>query len=118
MGWNNGSSVPTQYFSEVPSTHYAAESLQTACDAGYVAKAETFGPSEPIKLSDALKLSVCGSGYLRLAEAAGGYPAGYRLQAAEIGLMKDLKDKSAELLSYRDAAVLLYNCLLYPSRCV
>ena len=69
----------TTEFTDVPSTHWATGNIGAAYAAGIINGYGdgTFGPEDPIKEEQAVKMVVAALGYSDDAVAKGGYPMGY-----------------------------------------
>ncbi len=101
-------------FGDVSADHWAKNYIQTGYNLGIIAGFEdgTFRPEEPVTYEQALKMVDCTLGYDTLAQNLGGWPEGYKQQAAILGL-----DKNVAGVSYTDGAPrgviaqVLYNAL-------
>lgn len=71
----------------------------------------TFGPNDTITVGQALKGIVSIMGWSVVAEADGGYPAGYYSVAAKLGLLKNTDVQYEQPLNYRNLAIVLDNAL-------
>lgn len=75
----------------------------------------TFAPEDSMTYSEAIKVTVCMLGYAPLAESTGGYPHGYFMAAADMGLTKNLTIMDTnEAVTRGDISILLYNALYTP----
>ncbi len=76
-------------FEDVTEEHWAYVNIATAYELGLVNGVEEniFLPDEPVTFAQAVKILVNVLGYTLQAEAAGGYPSGYLIQAQRIGLL-------------------------------
>ncbi|MBE7054873.1 MAG: DUF1565 domain-containing protein [Ruminococcaceae bacterium] len=100
-------------FSDVSATHWAAREIKYFADeevfAGY--GDGTFRPEEFVTYDQMLKILVAAMGYGDDAENKGGFPLGYRMSAAELGITKGITDSEKQQLNRGVAAKLLYNAL-------
>lgn len=104
----------TRYYIDMASYDYAAYCVNSFVEKGFLSVSDDrmFRPSEPITLSEAVKIAICMAQYRPMAEARGGYPAGYISAAAKLELLDGIS--SGDTFTFNDAAVLLYNTLLTP----
>lgn len=79
---------------------------------GIIADKNNVNASLPMKLEDALKVSVNAMGYSPLAEQYGGYPHGHMKVANKLDLLDGLNAKMGDYLTREEAAVLIYNTAL------
>lgn len=79
-------------FGDVSTDHWARNYIQTGYNLGIISGFEdgTFRPEEPVTYEQALKMVDCTLGYDTLAQNLGGWPEGYRQQAATLGLDKNV----------------------------
>lgn len=106
-------SVPTaQVFSDVPLTHPNFNDITSAYTLGIAEGIGdgSFNPDGNVSYTEAVKMVVCALGYDVLAEAKGGYPAGYYTVAAQIDLTIGIELRN-EAIPRSDTALLLYNAL-------
>ena len=91
LGYEDLSTKITQ-FKDVSDDHWANANIKTAYDLGIInGYSETaFGPDNPVTYEQALKMVVCALGYQADADAKGGYPEGYRAEAATLDLQKGI----------------------------
>lgn len=75
---------------------------------GLVSQAENFNPDREITYAEAIKIAVSACGYAFLADANGGWPAGYIAAASRVGLDDGLKNGE---MNKGAMFVLLYNIL-------
>lgn len=108
----NDISVYDGTFADVAADHPASAEIYSGLAQGYIARAEKFDPDGDMLGAAACKLAVCYGGFQPMAEAKGGYPAGYVLIAHQEKLLKNLQLSSDKAVTYRDAAVLVYNLLM------
>lgn len=99
-------------FEDVTSATEYASSINTAYKFGLVSGSANglFNPESPISFEAVLKMCTIALGYEKVANAYGGYPAGYTRIAKEIGLT-DGVNCDADFLN-NDVYVLLYNFLV------
>ncbi len=101
--------TPTETgFSDVPSSHWSSGAVSYALALGLVQGNGdgTFGPDEAVTFDQVLKILVCVAGYEPAALQLGGYPVGYSMQAAALGLVRDV-DISKETVTRMDIAKLV-----------
>ena len=79
---------------------------------GLIADKNNVNASLPIKLEDALKVSVNAMGYSPLAEQYGGYPHGHMKVANKLDLLDGIHAKMGDYLTREEAAQLIYNTAL------
>lgn len=105
-------------FSDVDSTHWASDIIQTAYDNGIINGFEdgTFRPDDDVTYEQAIKMIMCAINYEAYAETHGGYPNGYIQLADERGVMDSASGKVGEPVTRRTVAKLVYNSLTvgYP----
>lgn len=73
-----------------------------------------FYPGGSVTNEEIVKMIVCLLGYGQLAEAKGGYPAGYNYAAAKIGITSNLNLKTNTSAIRKDVAVMIANSLDIP----
>jgi hypothetical protein len=85
--------------------------IKTAADVGYINGYGNgrFNPRDDITLNEAVKIAVLAIGFPDAAEAKGGYPTGYMLQANSKKLLNGVNTGGA--FTWNDAAMLLFNVL-------
>ncbi len=69
-----------------------------------------FGPDDPIDMEMAMKVLVVSLGYDIIAQQRGGYPDGYRILGAELGLMRS-SDIASDVFTRADVMRMIYNSL-------
>ncbi len=108
----NASNGPTKY-KDVVENHWANGFINVATDQGMVEGDDvgTFRPDSQIKYSEAVAIMVRALGYEPQAEAKGGYPSGYLVTGSSIGLTKDVKASSNDLITRGMVAKMAYNAL-------
>ena len=77
-------------------------------------ESENFNPESNITNEEIVKMIVCLLGYTPIAEARGGYPAGYTAAASQIGITSDLNLKTNTPATRNDVAVMISNALDTP----
>ena len=83
--------------------------LEALAKQGYFAESEELYPNEEIEFNTAVKLLVHVLGYQGIAEAKGGFPNGYLMQAKTTGLLSGVSVK--EKLTYADEMKLIKNLI-------
>jgi len=102
----------THEFSDVAKEHEYYSQIRTAAELGWVSKAETFSPDEPITLAQALKICVTALGGKELAEENGGYPFGYFTLANSVDLTDNITITDTNgALNGEDAAILIFRTI-------
>lgn len=112
LGLGDLTTVPTE-FDDV-SDHWAKCYIKTAYDQGIVNGMGdgTFAPDANVTYEQALKMVVCMLGYTTHAEKAGGYPEGYRAQAATLKLTDGIMGVAYDGEATRGViAQVIYNAL-------
>jgi len=99
-------------FNDVPSSHWAAKTIQTAVSLGLIEGVGNgnFEPDRKVKLDEAVKILVTALGYSQAAENAGGYPYGYTKFGTRLNLYKQIPPID-EYLTREATCVLIYNAL-------
>ncbi len=103
-------------FPDVWDTHWAKDYINIAKKRNIVEGDEhgNFNPEADITNEELVKLLVNILGYEPMAEDAGGYPAGYLITGAKIGLTNGLSFVIGEAATRGDAAIMLANALEIP----
>lgn len=105
-------------FSDVDTSHWAADVIQTAYDNGIINGYDdgTFGPDDDVTYEQAVKMIVCAVNYGTYALAYGEYPSGYLYLADQKDILDHIDGKIGESVSRRTVAKLVYNSLTidYP----
>ena len=103
-------------FSDVGKKHWALEFVNAGYHIGYFSGYGngTFAPDDNITFAEVVKTVVTILGYKPIAEAKGGYPAGYLAIANEKDLLDNLFLNNSEYITRGDVALLLYNALNTP----
>jgi len=115
LGLGDLKTPPTE-FSDV-NDHWAKFNIKTAYDQGIINGMGdgTFAPDANVTYEQALKMVVCMLGYKTYAEQAGGYPVGYRAQAAALKITDNITGVSYDAPATRGSiAQLMYNALEVP----
>ncbi len=99
-------------FADVPASHWAAGYINMLSGLRVIegTSATTFEPEANITVEAACKILVNTLGYSTAANAKGGFPTGYMMQASEIGLLKNLGQTQIPL-TRGEIARLVYNAL-------
>jgi len=100
-------------FTDVPSSHWAFSYIETAFAFGLISGYGDgrFGPSDPLTYNQALALLIRALNYGPMAEAWGGWPAGYIEAAEELGLSDRTVSTGNNPVPRSTVAVLIYNAL-------
>ena len=106
-------------FSDVQENHWAYKFISYAAEMypapvrGY--EDGTFHPDSTVTYQEFIKMCVCLIGYGDMAEENGGYPHGYMMQAAQLGLTNGIRTVESDAgITRADAAVILENTLEAP----
>lgn len=104
------------YFADVSANDTGYCALAAAVDMGIVSYYEgcSFRPNDALTFEEAAKLLVCVMQYSVLADARGGYPAGYIDAAKELHLSAGVAN-TGDSFSYGDAVMMLFNMLTLPA---
>lgn len=97
-----------EIFADVPASHEAAGAVTALVQTGMISKGELFRPDDNIRLSEAVKILLCGMGYGPLADVRGGYPSGYLNVANSLKLLSGI---SGDTVNRASMARFLYRCL-------
>lgn len=105
-------SADEKRFADVPADFWAAGYINLLAGLHVIdgTGADTFDPDADITLEAVCKILVNILGYSMPANEKGGFPTGYMMQAAEIGLMKNVGQTQVPL-TRGDVARLVYNAL-------
>ena len=105
-----------QTFSDVTEETDAAVEIHICYSLGILSGYgdSTFRPNDTVSLNDALKIIVCALGYDTIAKAKGGYPGGYLVQSAELGLTKGMNLDVDSSLCKHTMARIFENALFAP----
>lgn len=105
-----------EVFSDVPPTHWAAKYIAT----GYFENIiqgygdNTFQPERNVTYQELQKMIVSALGYDLYAQNAGGYPDGYIMYAASLGLTENLIFENNDFATRGDTMQMIYNALDAP----
>lgn len=104
-------SVQTVYFDDVPESHWAYEPITYVRKLGIVngTSAATFNPEDNIRTNEAIKCLMVLLGYENVAQATGGYPAGYLNYAHKIKLTSGIE--LSEYITRGNIAAMIVNCM-------
>lgn len=109
MGINESETSETNYYRDIPEDHWGKFSINSLAESGILSgTGGDFRPDDTIKKAEAARITVACIGRGAEAEALGGYPNGYLSVASREKLFGD---GVGDELTYRDAAVLLYNTI-------
>ena len=97
-----------QIYADVPEMSEYSAYVAALADMGIISKDDKFRPNEYITAAEAIKMTVCALGYKINAENYGGYPTGYFVCAARIGLYSGMSDYG-EAMTVGDLGKLLYS---------
>lgn len=112
MGLSNVSNNKPLPFNDVSQDMASYNALSLAFDLGIInGNGQGFLPKNTVSLYQAVKMTISALGYGQLAEAKGGYPAGYLQIAYSLDLLDGLSKETDETVKGSDAACLLYNAL-------
>ncbi len=103
--------VKAKEFEDVPTAHWAYDAINYVRDIGIMnGRSETvFDPDGEVKTNEVIKCVMVMLGYKSLAEANGGYPAGYLKFAQRINLTNSAK--AGEICTRGAIAVILRNVM-------
>lgn len=109
-----GMAKGTDRFMDVPSTHWAYNTVSAAYELGFVnGMDEThFAPDDVVTKAQAVKMLVCALGYEVQAEAMGGYPTGYLSKGTQLELTKGTG--SADEMNRGIMAIMVKNAVECP----
>lgn len=103
------SKVTESCFSDVPSDHWAAGSINALVNMGIISKDAEFRPGDTITGAEACKLLMSAAGYDKYAQQKGGFPTGYYRAANGTGIMDDIAADTN--LTYGDAVNMIFKVL-------
>lgn len=103
------SKTEESYFSDVPSDHWAAGSINALVNMGIISKDTGFRPEDVITGAEACKLLMSAAGYDAYAQQKGGFPTGYYRAANNTGIMDGIAGD--ESLTTGDAINMLFKIL-------
>lgn len=100
-----------RYFKDVESDSYAVNAINALASKGIITVPENreFRPKDTITFEEACKMIVCAMDYDIIADSKGGYPVGYVLEAARMGIKSGVLGKA---ISYADAYDMLFNAMV------
>lgn len=103
-------------FPDVAADHWAYEYICAAKDAGIVNGDENgyFNPEAPVTNEEFIKMAVTLLGYEPMADARGGFPAGYKVVASQCGLTEGFVFDVNTPALRRDMAVIIWRALDTP----
>lgn len=103
----------TTNFTDVPSNHWASGYINIANGLGIVAGYGDgkFGPEDKVTYEQAVKMVVCALGYEPIADANGGWYAGYTTVAASLGILSRVDGNANTPIKRGAIACLVYNAL-------
>ncbi len=108
------SSVGATKYSDVPANHWASGYINVATTRGIIVGMGdgTFCPDREVTFQEAVKMMVCALGYEVVANRNGGWPAGYLIQGAAIGVTDGITGIAGTDACTRGVvAELMYNSL-------
>ena len=110
-GWSE-TYAENSRFTDVFVSDWSAGIINLSHELGFVNGYEdgTFGGNNNIIYNEAVKILVSVLGYDVAAQSRGGYPSGYLLQAASLGLLKGVS-ASQDIILRGTAAEMIYNAL-------
>lgn len=104
-------------FDDVAADHWASGYIALASQQGIVNGYGDgkFGPEDPVKYNEAIKMIVAALGYTPVADANGGWPGGYQVVASQKGILAGVSGVAAADAAPRGVvAQLAYNALTVP----
>lgn len=113
IGIDERSKCSERFFTDLPVDHWAVNTINTLTKLGIISGQDgKFYPENIISEAEALSMLLNAIGFKPIAQAKGGYPAGYRTLARECKITTGRAE--ATELTFADACELLYNTLLSP----
>ncbi len=111
-----GAATGKANFTDVAADHWATGYIAMAQQQGIISGYGdgTFGPENPVKYEEAVKMLVCALGYEPMAVSKGGWVAGYLTTAYQIGLLSDVTGTQGAGAPRSLVAQLCYNALDIP----
>lgn len=105
-----------EIFSDVPEEHWASHYIYFLVSEGAISGYDdgTFRPENTITYEELSKILVCLPGYRFYAEKEGGYPSGYMMYAASLGITKDLAFNNTDNVTRAHAAMMISKTLDVP----
>lgn len=104
-------------FDDVTTSHWAADTIQTAADSQVVNGMGDglFVPDGEVLYEQAVKMVVCGMNYQNESNAKGGYPDGYiTVAAVNLKLLEGVNGYREQAMERGEIIKLVYNALLGP----
>lgn len=103
-------------FPDVASGHWAEGWIETAKLLGIVSGDENgnFRPFDPVTNEEYIKMLIVALGYNPMAEARGGFPAGYTVIANNNGITKDMQFEVGNSAKRGDVAIMTHRALDVP----
>ena len=103
----------TSVFTDVPSSHWAADYISKAAALEIISGYGdgTVGPDDPVTYEQMIRMLVSAWGYDDLAKKYGGYPDGYLQVAKEFNILNDVPYKKGEYAIRSDVAKMVYNSI-------
>lgn len=100
-------------FADVGDAHWASAYINMMAAYGLINGIDknNFNPDGSITYEQAMKVLVIALGYESRAEAAGGYPDGYKTIGIDLEIGKNVSGKSNQPLIRADVMTMIYNCL-------
>ena len=110
------SDIDKKVFDDVDESHWAYKYICAAKENAIINGNGNgnFNPNGNITNEEIVKMIVCLLGYKDLAEARGGYPAGYTAAATRIGITSNLNLKTKTPAVRSDVAIMISNSLDIP----
>ena len=106
------SKVSNVTFSDLPNTHWAYDSISSVCNKGLASGYNGyFYPDNTVTFAEAAKMIVEAFGMGEQAQQKGGYPWGYLMVAAELGITKNMDCIPDDRLNRGMAAYMLVNSI-------
>lgn len=108
--------TPPYEFSDVPASHWAYKYITYLTISGWLDGYEdgTFRPDNEITYAELTKILVDITGYSIYAGPNGGYPSGYIISAASLGITEGVDFENNDNATRSDAAIMLNNALDVP----
>ncbi|MBE7054531.1 MAG: hypothetical protein E7392_00270 [Ruminococcaceae bacterium] len=100
-------------YNDVLSNHWAYALISEATKRGLIGgfSGNRFLPDNPVTYNQAVKILVCALGYAENGEKRGGYPYGYLLEAANLGITETVPTEFENTINRGKAAQLMANSL-------
>ena len=103
-----------QIYADVKTDNPYAGFIAAANSAGIIADADNFSPDDTVTLAQAAKIMLTAADYNVMADAKGGYPAGYLTVANNIDLFDYIDTTDGDAVTTSDASIMFYNLMLAP----